>query len=152
MNKIKWQEQIKVTTWNVKSVSQGGKIHNTIQEMDRMGIEILGVSEFAMIERRRYINGHRVPYSADGKHEHGVGVILSAKPARWLSSFTPVSACIMLLQLSSSPSDVNIIQVHEPTMDKKDEKIEEFYGNINGILRKRNKYEFTTVMEILIQK
>lgn len=139
MKKIKWQETVKVTTWNVKTMYQGGKIHNTIQEMDRMGIDILGVSEMRWPNTGDiYISGHRVLYSgrADGMHEQGVGVILSAELARCLKSFTPISARIMLLQLSGSPIDINIIQVYAPTMDKEDEKIEEFYDSINGILKK----------------
>lgn len=36
---------IRIGTWNVRSMFQPGKMHNILQEMNRLNIDILGISE-----------------------------------------------------------------------------------------------------------
>lgn len=43
--KIVLSKTHKIATWNVRSMYEAGKIHNAIKEMDRLGIDILGISE-----------------------------------------------------------------------------------------------------------
>lgn len=126
MNKLKWQEKINIMTWNVRTMYQEGKIQNAIAEMKRMKTDIMGVSEMRWLESGDiHIEDHRVFYSGrtDGKHEHGVGMILSQKIGRCVKSFTPISPRVMLVQLKGSPIDINIIQIYAPTTDKDDNEV-----------------------------
>lgn len=44
--KIEKELNIKrIGTWNVRSMYEGGKVHNVIKEMKRLNISILGISE-----------------------------------------------------------------------------------------------------------
>ena len=38
-------KKIRIGTWNVRSLYEGGKTHNAIKEMRRTNVDILGVSE-----------------------------------------------------------------------------------------------------------
>jgi len=40
-----YKQPLKICTWNVRKMSQAGKIDNAIKEMKRMKIEIMGISE-----------------------------------------------------------------------------------------------------------
>lgn len=59
-------------------MAQAGKIDSTIQEMKRMKIEIMGISEMRWSRLGdREKEGYRIFYSgsAEGRFEGGVGVI-----------------------------------------------------------------------------
>jgi len=43
--RIKKQEKVRIASWNVRTMYQSEKIHNSIKEMDRMNISIIGISE-----------------------------------------------------------------------------------------------------------
>ena len=39
------KNKLRIATWNVRSLKQNGKLENVIQEMERMEIDVMGVSE-----------------------------------------------------------------------------------------------------------
>uniref|UniRef100_A0A8D8Y176 Craniofacial development protein 2 n=3 Tax=Cacopsylla melanoneura TaxID=428564 RepID=A0A8D8Y176_9HEMI len=147
--RLQEQEKIRIGTWNVTTMSQAGKIHNTIQEMTRMKIDILGISEMRWPgSGSANILDHQVYYSGtdNNRHEKGVGIILTKKMAGYVSNFIPVSDRVMLVQMKARPVDINIIQVYAPTADKGDEEVLELYHSINEIMKKLKKEDVTIVM------
>ncbi|KAI5724057.1 hypothetical protein M8J76_014882 [Diaphorina citri] len=94
------------------------------------------------------LEGHRAFYSgrADGKHEEGVGMIMTKEVAACVRTFTPISERILLIQLEGRPVNINIIQVYAPTLDKPDETVEEMYATINDIMSKLKKNEINILM------
>lgn len=148
-SKTSTEEKIKIATWNVQTLSQHGKFHNAIKEMKRMNIDILGVSEIRWPQYGDvYVEDHRVLYSGktNDKHEYGVGIILNKRMAQCLKSFTPISERVMLIQMKSTPVDINIVQVYAPTLDAEDEEIETMYTAISSIMKSLKKHEVTIVM------
>lgn len=121
---------------------QRGKIHTAFEEIERMSIDIIGVSEMRWQESGNiYIDDYRVTYSGKtgGKHEYGVGIIFDSKMARCVKSVTPVSERILLVQMNATPVDINIVQVYVPTSDAEAEEVEETYAAINKIIEKLKK-------------
>ena len=39
------KNKLRVATWNVRSLKQNGKLENVIQEMERMEVDVMGISE-----------------------------------------------------------------------------------------------------------
>ena len=69
---------LKIATWNVRTLFQKGKLANVQHEMNRLGIDILGLSE------NRWKGGGRINsesttiiYSGGDSHSRGVGAILN---------------------------------------------------------------------------
>ena len=55
------RHEIKVGTWNVRTMNTAGKLENVKEEMKRMGLNILGISEVRWKEEGHFINdGYRV--------------------------------------------------------------------------------------------
>lgn len=130
-------------------MAQAGKINNAIQEMERLEIKIMGISEMRWPGSNYCdINKHRVYYSgtSNGQHQYGVGVIVCKAVAESVTNFIPVSERIMLLQINAKPTQINIIQVYAPTTDHTDEEVEEFYSQIIDILEKLPKQDLNIVM------
>uniref|UniRef100_A0A8D8VTC7 Craniofacial development protein 2 n=1 Tax=Cacopsylla melanoneura TaxID=428564 RepID=A0A8D8VTC7_9HEMI len=147
--KSKWHEQIRIATWNVRTLAQSGKVHNAIQEMTKMNIDILGISEMRWTDAGQMtINEHKVIYSGktDGNHELGVGFILNKKLSQYVKNFIPISPRVILLQLNAKPIDINIIQVYAPTTDSNEEEVEALYLSIQEIIKRLKKEEITIIM------
>ncbi|GJQ71459.1 hypothetical protein Trydic_g11184 [Trypoxylus dichotomus] len=123
---------IKICTRNVRSVTQTGKVHNAINEMERFKIGILGSSEMCWPGSNLCdMNDCRVYYleTVGRKYEHGVGV-LEKQIAKCATNFIPISERIILLQLHSAPTNINIVQVYAPTSQHREEEVKEFYSKI----------------------
>lgn len=148
MAKLK-QTNLRIATWNVKTLNAAGKTDNAIKEMKRLHIDILGISEMRWLDAGELnLDEYKVLYSGrtDGKHEDGVGVIMTKKLAASIKTFAPISERILLIQLEGSPVNINIIQVYAPTLDKPDELVEELYNTINNVMNKLKRNEINIVM------
>jgi len=85
VSRTKKQKKVRTGSWNVRTIYQARKIHNAIEEMDRMNIIILSISKRRWLDSGNInIEDHKVLYSRSttGIHEHGVGTILTDKIER----------------------------------------------------------------------
>lgn len=141
------KKHVTIATWNVRTMQQAGKTENIIKEMDRMAINILGISEMRWKnsgERRE--GDHLIIYSGGERHARGVGFVLDKEHARAVKGFMAFSDRVILLKISSKPLDYNIIQVYAPTTESTKEDLEKFYDELNGALKTCKSQEVTMVM------
>ena len=72
---------LSIGTWNVRTYKTG-KLDNVIQEMNKMNLDIMGMSETRWTESGKTTTGnHTMIYSGGIEHKHGVGFILNKKIA-----------------------------------------------------------------------
>ena len=68
---------LKIATWNVRTMLQKGKLDNIKREMERLNINILGISEVRWKGAGVISSGtHKLIYSGRIEHERGVGIIM----------------------------------------------------------------------------
>ncbi|KAG1673509.1 Craniofacial development protein 2 [Nymphon striatum] len=128
----KKKDSIKIATWNVRTLYQKGKLDNVNQEMDRMNLNILGLSEVRWTGAgSQKINNKTFIYSGGTKHERGTGILFDEPTARCLKAWCPISDRVIVAKLEAKPLDIGIIQVYAPTSDSEDEEVERFYEEID---------------------
>lgn len=141
---------IKLGTWNVTSMYKAGKSQNIAQEMERLNIDILGISETRWPSSGKCQIGkhHMIYYSGsnDTQHRNGVAVMVRKNLTKAIVNFVPFSERVMLLQIETKYRKMNIVQVYAPTADKDDEEVEQFYEQINTILKITKHRDITIVM------
>lgn len=140
---------LKIGTWNAKSLYAAGKTHNIINEMKRMNINILGVSEVRWPSSGQVnIGDHTMYYAgnAEPHHYNGVAIIVDKESNKSVKNFIPLSDRAALLQIKAYPRDINIIQVYAPTMEKPDTEIQQFYSDIKQLIKATKKNEVNIVM------
>ncbi|CAG4984092.1 unnamed protein product [Colias eurytheme] len=140
---------IKIATWNVRSLYEDGKLENLVQEMNRMELDILGISDLRWYGSGTLKSGDATIYfsgSDDSRHHRcGVAVLLRTKMQSCVRNFLPLSDRVMLIQLYAKPFNINIIQTYAPTADKSDELNERFYSQIEEALKLTKSNELTIV-------
>ena len=79
----------KIGTWNVRSLHQPGKMANTMKEMKRMSVDVLGVAETFWKGEGDFTTElpedgetYRLIYSGGEKNCRGVGMILRGNVAK----------------------------------------------------------------------
>lgn len=126
-----------------------GKIHNTIQEMKRLRVNVMGISEMRWPGAGRCdVSEYNVHYVGgdDRKHRNGVGVILSKGIADRVLGVVPLSDRMMLVKLRSNLFNTKIIQIYAPTADKPEEEIEQFYETLRRALKYTKGNEMCIIM------
>ncbi|XP_072402422.1 uncharacterized protein [Diabrotica undecimpunctata] len=140
---------LQIATWNVKSMYESGKAHNIVKEVKRLKINIMGISETHwpnsgecnILDHAMYYSGNDTP-----KHNHGVGIIVAPRLKSSIKSYIALSDRMILLQLYASPFDLNIIQIYAPTADKEETIMEDFYEQLEILIKATKKNEITLIM------
>ncbi|XP_071648484.1 craniofacial development protein 2-like [Temnothorax longispinosus] len=126
-----------------------GKLENTLQEMKRLNIEVLGISEMRWpLSGRKVVDDYVVYYAGeDGRHHrNGVAIIVSGEVDRAVKNVVPVSDRIMLMQINAVPFGLNIIQVYAPTAACAEEEIDNFYDCLSDVMEKMKRKGVTVLM------
>jgi exonuclease III len=110
-------------------------LENAKIEMERLGIDILGVSEIKWMGADEYCSdGYRVIYSGDDQRIAGVGIILKKEWGRRVKAVRPYNERILMVKLEGELTDTAIVQVYMPTSSYTEEEIEEVYEQVEEVL------------------
>ena len=100
---------IKIGTWNVRTLQSEGKIENIVKEMQREGLEVLGMSEARWKGSGEVTVGDaRILYSGGATKERGVAIALRGKAKLSTIEVETISERIMRVKLKALPVDLNI--------------------------------------------
>ena len=138
----------KISTWNVRTLYQGGKLANVENEMERLKIDIMGIGEMRWpgsgemtTEKNR-----KVIYSGGDTANRGVGIIMENDIHKKLIGYWPISHCIIMMKLKGKPFNINIIQVYAPTEDSTEEVLEDFYEELTRIREQCKNRDINIIM------
>ncbi|XP_030760327.1 uncharacterized protein LOC115885517 [Sitophilus oryzae] len=99
-----------------------GKLYNIRQEMNRLDINILGISETRWPNSGQIrVDDSTLYYSGNdsASHPNGVGILWDARTGPSVLNFIPMSDRAMMIQLKATPRNLNILQVYAPTQNQK---------------------------------
>ena len=122
---------LRIGTWNVRTLYQKGKVDNVSQEMNRMNLNILGLSEVRWKGAgSTKIDSKTLIYSGGDEHIRGVGILFDETASKSLKSWCPISDRVVVAKIEAKPLNLGIIQVYAPTSESTDEEVEKFYEEI----------------------
>jgi len=131
----------------VRTLYQTGKFDNVILEMDRMGLQALGLCEIRWTGAGEIVkDNNHLFYSGGDTHQHGVGLILNRDFSKSVLSFWPKSERLLQVKLKASPFNLNIIVVYAPTAEAEEKDIDQFYCELNEVMKGCKSQEITIVM------
>ena len=147
INKISVRSIMNIGTWNIRTLTDIGRFEDAKHYMETFKINILGLSEMRWKGAGETTsNGHKIIYSGGDTNERGVGVIIRPEMAKAVKGFWTLSDRIVLVKLSGSPVDLNIIQVYAPTSTSTESDIDEFYRGLDTVTKQCKAHELTLVI------
>ena len=88
--------------------------------------------------------GHKVFFSGkEDKHAHGVGFLVHKDIVNTVMGCCPVSS--RLIRLRAVPFNITIVQAYAPTSEYDDNKIEEFYDQLQNVIDQTPKKDLLVV-------
>ena len=144
------KHNILIGTWNVRTLYQTGRLAQTVKEMDRYGLDILGVCEARWSDRGRkdFDSGHTILYSGrdDDLHLNGVALLLSKTAKTSLLEWEPLGERLLRARFNSHYTKLTIVVCYAPQEDKSDEEKDNFYEKLAVIIDKTPRHDLLLVI------
>ena len=125
----------RIGTWNVRSMNQG-KLEIVKSEMDRIKIDILGISELKWTGAGHFTSSnYEIYYSGNqNTRKNGVAMVLNKRLVRSVIGYYPKNDRMMSIRLQGKPTNLTIIQIYAPTTEAEESTIKDFYKDLQQIL------------------
>ena len=125
------KEQYCKGTWNVRSMNQG-KLEVVKQEMIRVNINILGISELRWTGMGEFnSDDHYVYYcEQESLRRSGVAIIVNKRVQNAVLGCSIKNDRMISVYFQGKPFNVMVIQVYTPTSNAKEAEVEQFYEDL----------------------
>ena len=141
-----YKEQYSIGTWNVKSMNQG-KVEVVKQEMARVNVNILGISELKWTGMGEFnSNDHYFYYGGQASlRRNGLAIMVNkrvqnAVAGSNLKNYRMISVCFQ-----GKPFNITVIQVCATTSNDEKAEVERIYEDRQDLLELTHKKMFFTL-------
>ena len=73
-------------------------------------------------------------FGKEDKHKHGIGFLVHKHIVNTVMGCHPISSRLITISLRAVPFNITVVQVHTPTSDYDDNKIEEFHDQLQNVI------------------
>ena len=129
------KEQCCIGTWNVRSVNQG-KLEVVKQEMARVNVDILGISELKQTRMGEFnLNDHCIYYHGqESLRRNGVAIMVNKRVRNAVLGCNLKNDRMISVRLQGKPFNITVIQVYAPTSNAEETEVEWFYEDLQDLL------------------
>ena len=122
-------------TWNVRSMNQG-KLEVVKQEMARVNVDILGISEWKCTGLGEFnSDDHYIYYCGqESLRRNGVPIMLNKRVQNAVLGCNLTNERINSVRWQGKPFNITVIQVYAPTSNAEESEVERFYEDLQGLL------------------
>ena len=128
------KEQYCVETWNVRSMSQG-KLEVVKQEMARVNINILGISELKWTGMGEFnSDDHYIYYCGqESLRRNGIAIMVNKRVQNAVLGCNLKNDRMISVHFQGKPFNITVIQVYTPNTNA--EEAERFYEDLHDLLQ-----------------
>jgi hypothetical protein len=117
------RQELKIGTWNVRTMNLKGKLENVKEEMKRNNLNVLGVSEVRWIGDGDFVSDqYRVIYAGGEERQRGVAIILDSDAGKRVFDIKRCGDRIIMIKMHGELANIVLIQVYMPTSEHSDDK------------------------------
>ena len=144
------KEQDCLGTWNVRSMNQG-KLEMVKQEMPRVNVDILGMSELKWTGMGEFNSDDHYIYYCGQKslRRNGVAIMVNERVQNAVLGCNLKNDSMISVCFQGKPFSITVIQVYAPTSNTEEAEVEQFYENLQDLRDLRPKQ---TAIFITVQK
>ena len=113
-----------------------GKLEVVKQEMARVNIDILGISEPKWTGMGEFnSDDHYIYYSGQGSlRRNGVAIMVNKRVWNAVLGCNLKNDRMISVLLQGKPFNITVIQVYAPTSNTEEAEVEQFYEDLQGVL------------------
>ena len=119
------KEQYCIGTWNVRSMNQG-KLEVVKQEMARVNVDILGISELKCTGMGEFnSDDHYIYYCGqESLRRNGVAIMVNKRVRNAVLGCSPQNDRMISVRFQGKPFNITVIQVYAPTSNAEEAEVE----------------------------
>ena len=129
------KEQYCIGTWNVRSLNQG-KLEVVKQEMARVNINIIGISELKLTGMGEFNSDDHYIYYCGQKSitRNKVALIVNKRVWNAVLGYNLKNNRMISARFQGKPFNITVIQVCAPSSNAEEAEVEWFYEDIQDLL------------------
>ena len=129
------KEQYWIGTWNVRSMNQG-KLEVVKQEMARVNVNILGISELKWTGMGEFnSDDHYIYYCRqDSLRRNGVAIMVNQRVRNAVLGCNLKNNRMISVHFQGKPFNITVIPIYAPTTNAEEAKVEWFYEELQDLL------------------
>ena len=129
------KKQYCIGTCNVSSMNQG-KLEMVKQEMARVNVNILGISELKWIAMGEFnSDDHYIYYCGqESLRRNGVAIIVNKTVQNAVLGCNLKNDRMISVRFQGKPLNIKVIQVYAPTNNTEEAEVERFYEDLQDLL------------------
>ena len=129
------KEQYCTRTWNVRSMNQG-KLEVVKQEMARMNIHILGISELKWTGMGEFnSDDHYIYYCGqESLRRNGVSITFNQRVQNAVLGYNLKNNRMISVRFQGKPFNITVIQVYAPTSNAEEAEVEWFHEDLQDLV------------------
>ena len=129
------KEQCCIRTWNVRSMNQG-KLEVVKQEMARVNIDILGISELKWTGMGEFnSDDHYIYYyGQESLRRNGVAIMVNKRVRNAVLGCNLKNDRMISVRFQGKPFNITVIQVYAPISNAEEAEVERFYEDLQDLL------------------
>ena len=130
-----FKEQYCIGSWNVMSMNQG-KLEVVKQEMTRVNIDILGISELRWTGMDEFnSDDHYIYYCGqESLKRNGVAIMVNKRDRNAELGCNLKNDRMISVHCQGKPFNITVIQVYAPTSNAEEAEVEWFYEDLQDLL------------------
>ena len=130
-----YKEQHCIGTWNVRSMNQG-KLEVVKQEMARVNVDILGISELKWTGMGEFnSDDHYIYYCGqESLRRNGVAIMVNKRVRNAVLGCNLKNNRIISVRFQGKPFNITVIQLYAPTSNTEEAEVEWFYEDLQDLL------------------
>ena len=124
-----------IETWNVRSMNQG-KLEVVKQEMARVNVDILGISELKWTGMGKFnSDDHYIYYCGqESLRRNGVAIMVNKRVQNAVLGCNLKNNRMISLHFQGKPFNITVIQAYIPTSNAEEAEVEQFYEDLQDLL------------------
>ena len=124
-----------IGTWNVRSMNQG-KLEVVKQEMARVNLDILGISELKWTGKGEFnSDDHYIHYCGqESLRRNGVAIMVNKRARNAVLGCNLKNDRMISAHFQGKPFNITVIQVYAPTSNAEEAEVERFYEDLQDLL------------------
>ena len=141
------KKNIRIGTWNIRTLLHPEKIGNAKLEMKRLNVNILDLGEtpwknagISTLVNCKFI------HSGGQRHERGVELLLDEEISKCLLGYWIISDRVMLVKIKGPLFNMAVVQVYASTSESEEEDIHHFYEDLEKAIEQCISNEVLFVM------
>ena len=132
------KERCCIGIWNVRSMNQG-KLEVVKQEMARVNVDILGISELKRTGMGEFnSDDHYIYYCGqESLRRNGVAIMVNKRVQNAVLGCNLKNDRMISVRFQGKPFNITVIQVYAPTSNAEEDEVERFYEDLQDLLEPR---------------